>query len=401
MDVQSIKSQFPVFKHRTSLVYVDNASTTQRPWQVIDAMANYERQGLANVHRGLYALAEQASLKYEETRKKTAAFIGVSNPESIVFTKGTTESINTIAFGLFRQELQEGDEIVISMMEHHANIIPWQILCKEKQAFLKVIPTDSDGNLLKDTIQKTINSKTKLIALTHVSNTLGTVNPIAEIISTAHQINIPVLIDAAQGMTHMPIDVEKLQADFLVFSAHKMFGPFGVGVLYVHPKYHLQLKPLSYGGGTVSNVSLEKTTWLEFPRNMEAGTPNVSGILGFSAALDFLQEIDFLSAHKHIKALEQQFREGLLKESGFSIIGNPSQSAGIISFVHENIHPHDIAGFLASKSIAVRAGHHCTQPLLDFLEIPATARVSFSIYNTMEDVEKILKALNELKKFWK
>ncbi len=398
MDFEAIKSSFPIFRHQPELVYADSASTTQKPEVVIQAMNRFYENENANVHRGLYKLSEQATIHYEEVRQKVSRFIGAPHAKSIAFTKGTTESINIISSGFLKNQLKPGDEVLISAMEHHANLIPWQQVCKEKGAKLSVIPVDENGNLVLEELGVLLHNNTKLIAITHVSNTLGTVNPIHEIIAAAHQKNIPVLIDAAQSVSHLPIDVNNLGADFLVFSAHKMFGPMGIGVLYAHEKFHDQITPLNVGGGAIKNVSFAETEFLDYPRSLEAGTPHVSGVIGLGAAIDFLNSLDLMEVSHYVSALGQQMRKGLTKLPGIKVVGD-SQS-GIVSFVDEKIHPHDIASFLASKNIAVRAGHHCTQPLLDCLGIHATVRVSFSVYNSTADVEQMLEAMREVKKFW-
>ncbi len=396
----SVKSKFPALINDPTLVYVDNASTTQRPESVINAVKDFEEKGVANIHRGLYSLAENASRQYEIAREKAAQFINAENKTCIAFSKGTTESINTVAFGFLKHQLKVGDEVIVSAMEHHANLIPWQQVCKERKAFLKIIPVDRNGDLVLNEFTKLLNSKTKLIAVTHISNTLGTINPIDKIIEKAHKESIPVLVDAAQSVTHQQIDVQKWNADFIAFSAHKMFGPFGVGVLYVNPKFHEMMNPFVFGGGAVKNVTFEETEWLGFPANIEAGTSNISGVIGFSAALDFATSLNWNSAAEHQYERGEKLREGIKQLQGFHLAGNARKMGGIVSFFHDHIHPHDIASFLDSRNIAVRAGHHCTQPLLDALGIPATVRVSFSIYNTNEDVEKILDALKDVNKFW-
>jgi cysteine desulfurase/selenocysteine lyase len=400
MDLTQIKSQFPVFRNNPSLVYADNASTTQHPHQVIDAVANFERQSVANTHRGLYELAERATQQFEEARSKVARFIGATGPDSIAFTKGTTESINSVAFGFLKDQLDPGDEVVISAMEHHANLIPWQQVCKERKAILNVIPVNQKGELEMDSLPELIGRRTKFLALVHISNTLGTINPVEEIIQVAHQHGVPVLIDAAQSIAHYPVNVNELGADFITFSAHKMFGPFGVGVLYAHPKHRERMKPLVFGGGAIKNVTFKETEWLDFPRNLEAGTPNVSGVVGLSAALDFIHTLPMDDITANLNLLRENLEEGINMETGFRIIGEAGRKGSITSFVHEHIHPHDIATFLASRDIAARAGHHCTQPLLESLGLPATVRVSFSVYNNQEDVDQILEALREVKKFW-
>lgn len=399
MNLITLKSQFPVFQHKPLLVFADNASTTQKPREVIDALSGFYEFGCANVHRGLYKLSEEATIRYESVRRHVAKFIGANDDRSIGFTKGTTESINIIAQGYLLPILKEGDEVVISAMEHHANLIPWQQVCKQSKAILKVIPVDQHGDLIMDDIPSLIGPRTKLVAVTHISNTLGTINPIKEIITQAHNYHIPVLVDAAQSVSYYPIKVEELDADFLVFSAHKMFGPMGVGVLYAKEEYREGIRPMIFGGGAIRNVEYENTEFMDYPRNLEAGTPNVSGVLGLGAAIAFMKQLDLNYLATHIENLGNRLRSGL-KEEGFKVIGNAKNKSGIVSFIHDKIHPHDIAGYLASKEVAVRAGHHCTQQLLHGLGVAATVRASFSVYNTDDDVDRILEALQGLKKFW-
>lgn len=399
LNFTMIRSRFPVFHHKPSLVFVDNASTTQKPAEVIKVMTEAYELGSANVHRGLYKLSEEATIQYEKVRSSVAEFIGAEDERSIAFTKSTTESINIVAQGFLKPILKEGDEVIITAMEHHANLIPWQQVCKQTNAVLKVIPIDANGDLVIETFSKWIGPKTKLIAVTHISNALGTINPINEIIQLAHRFDVPVLIDAAQSVCHYPINVKELEPDFLVFSAHKMFGPMGVGILYTRQKYWSEIKPLMFGGGAIRNVEFEHTEFMDYPRCLEAGTPNVPGVLGLGAAIEFIKELNFDEVLTHILYLAGLLREGL-HEQGFQVIGDARMKTGIVSFVHESIHPHDIASYLASQDIALRAGHHCTQPLLHELGVVATARASFTIYNTREDVDRILMALQGLKKFW-
>lgn len=400
MPGQSTKSLFPIFKHHPDLVYVDNAATSQKPQSVIQAMTDFYEKENANIHRGLYQLSSLATRHYEEVRKKVADLIGTDDPMSIAFTKGTTESINIVAYGFLKKQLTAGDNVIISGMEHHANLIPWQQVCKEKDALLKIIPVRKDGDLDLSSLDSLLTSRTKLVAITHISNVTGTINSIEEIISLAHKKNIPVLIDAAQSAGHYPINVRELDADFLAFSGHKMFGPTGTGVLFSKEQYRNQIDPVNYGGGAIKNVEFTTTEFLDYPYNLEAGTPNISGVIGLGAAIDFIHATDIRSSLQHTNELTVSFREKIKSLRYVSCIGNPPGYGSIVSFQVENIHPHDVAGFLGNANIAVRAGHHCAQPLLESLGIPSTVRVSFAIYNTREDVDKIISALIELKKFW-
>ncbi|NOT74059.1 MAG: cysteine desulfurase [Cyclobacteriaceae bacterium] len=397
-SIQSIKSAFPIFTHHPDLVYLDNAATSQKPQSVIQAMNDFYEKDNANVHRGLYHLSTHATRHFDEARSKVSDFIG-AKPADIAFTKGTTESINIISHG-FLKRLKSGDEILLSVMEHHANFIPWQQLCKSTGAKLRIIHVTSGGDIDIEKLDELITSHTKLLALTHISNVLGTINPIEEIIQKAHKKNIPVLIDAAQSAGHYPIDVKSLDVDFLAFSAHKMFGPLGTGVLFVKDKYHDQIDPLNFGGGSIKNVELEDTQFMSYPYNLESGTPHIAGVLGFGAAIDFIQSLNADETLNHTRNLISLFTQRLEAMDFISIVGNPGNRGSIVSFQVKNIHPHDVAGFLGNLNISVRAGHHCAQPLHEMLGIGPTVRVSFSIYNTKEDVNRICDALLELKKFW-
>jgi cysteine desulfurase / selenocysteine lyase len=400
LPLQSIKSHFPIFSHRPELVYLDSAATSQKPRSVIQTITDFYEKENANVHRGLYELSSKATQRYEDVRKKISALIGAPHPNSIAFTKGTTESINIVAQCFLKKDLRKGDNVVISAMEHHANLIPWQQICLQTQATLKIIPVNNDGELALEKLDDLLDAQTKMLAVTHISNVLGTINPIEEIIFAAHKKNIPILIDGAQSVGHYPIDVKKLDADFLVFSAHKMFGPFGTGVLYCKEEYSKQIDPFNFGGGSIKNVGFARTEFLDYPHNLEAGTANVAGVIGLGAAIDFFHELDLNETSNHIKKLSIYFKEKLKSLGGIKIVGNPKNFSGIVSFYLENIHAHDVAGFLANENIAVRAGHHCAQPLLESMGVPATVRASFSIYNTKEDVDKTVEALAALKKFW-
>ena len=400
LPLKSLKSSFPIFTHRPDLVYLDSAATSQKPRSVIQSIADFYEKDNANVHRGLYELSVQATLRYEEVRKKVIGLIGAPHPDTIAFTKGATESINLIAHGFLKKNLTKGDNVVISAMEHHANLIPWQQVCEQTQATLEIIPVNEAGELAVEKIDTILNHRTKLLAITHISNVLGTINPVEEIISAAHKRNIPVLVDGAQSVGHYPIDVRKWDADFLVFSAHKMFGPLGVGILFCKQEFAGQVTPLNYGGGSIKNVEFEKTEFLDYPHNLEAGTANIAGVIGLGAAIDFVQQLDLGETTRHTRNLSGYLIERLQSLGGITRTGNPKSFGSIVSFQVDSIHPHDVASFLAASDIAVRAGHHCAQPLLEAMRVPATVRVSFSIYNTRDDVDKTIAALVELKKFW-
>lgn len=382
------------------MAYLDNAATTQKPESVIQTVTDFYEKENANIHRGLYDLSAKATKRFEDVRAKVAHLIGAPDPKSIAFTKGTTESINIIAQGFLKDNLQKGDHVVISAMEHHANLIPWQQICAQQQARLSIIPVNKEGELILDNIDSLLNTRTRIVALTHISNVLGTINPIDEIISMAHVKHIPVLIDAAQSAGHYPINVNKSDIDFLVFSAHKMFGPLGTGVLYTKNEFAQSIIPLNYGGGSIRNVEFEHTEFMDYPLILEAGTANIPGVIGMGAAVDFIQQLNAQEVVDNERNLCSIFKEKLKALGGIQLVGNPKNYGGIVSFLVDNIHPHDVAGFLANENIAVRAGHHCAQPLLESMGIHSTVRASFTIYNTLEDVDKTIHALGELKKFW-
>lgn len=400
LSVDSLKSHFPIFHHLPELVYLDNAATSQKPQSVIQNLADFYTKENANVHRGLYELSSNATRRYEEVREKVSRMTGTPDPNSVAFTKGTTESINIVAQGFLKKKLNAGDNVVISAMEHHANLIPWQQLCKQNSASLEVIPVNDDGDLKLEKLDALLGKRTKLLAMTHISNVLGTINPVEEIIALAHKKNIPVLLDAAQSVGHYPIDVKKLDVDFLAFSAHKMFGPLGTGVLICKEEFGQQMDPLNYGGGSIKNVEFTDTVYLDYPHNLEAGTSNISGVIGMGAAIDFIQQLDLSETSNHTKYLATYLKERLQSLGDVTLVGHPRNFGSIVSFQVENIHPHDVASFLANANIAVRAGHHCAQPLLESMGIAATLRISFSIYNTKEDVDKVIQSLADLKKFW-
>ena len=400
LNPAKIKQQFPLFAHYPRLAYLDNASTTQKPKAVIEAITNFYEKGNANIHRGVYELAARATQRYEDVRQKVAGLIGAPDPETIVYTSGTTAGINLVALSFLEPRLQAGDEVVISYMEHHANLIPWQMACKKKGAKLRVIPMDKNGVLDLAAYREMLSPRTRMVALVHISNTLGTVNPVEEMIALAHQHQLPVLIDAAQSIAHFPIDVQRLDADFLVFSGHKMFGPTGVGILYGKAEHLAAMPPWQYGGDMIRNVAFEETTFAKAPQRFEAGTTPIAGVIGLGAAVDFLQTLDRTAVQEHLKLLGQAAREALARIDGLKIIGHAAEATAIVSFVLENVHPHDVATFLSEDQIAVRAGHHCTQPIMDFFGIAGATRASFSIYNQLEEVERLVHSLKEIKIFF-
>jgi cysteine desulfurase / selenocysteine lyase len=396
-----MRSKFPIFQNHPDLVYLDSASTTHKPQCVIDAEMNFYTNQNANIHRGIYGLAITATQLYENTREKVRQFVGAKSIKEIIFTSGTTEGINLVAQCFALANVNEGDNIIISAMEHHANLIPWQQVCIQKKAELRIIPINTEGVLEISTLDALLDNKTKIVAITHISNTLGTINPIEEIIKKAHQQNVPVLVDAAQSVTSHILDVEALDVDFLVFSAHKLFGPTGVGILYGKEKYLNAMNPYKFGGDMIRDVSFEKTIFAPLPNKFEAGTPNIAGVVGLCAAIDFVENIGRISINKHIQSLLTYAENKLSTIDNLDIIGKAPQKSGIVSFILRGIHPHDVASILSSQNIAIRAGHHCTQPIMDFFDLPGTNRVSFSIYNTFEDVDKLIEALDLVSKTMK
>ncbi len=403
----SIKNKFPIFKHHPELIYLDSASTTHKLKSVIEAEMQFYEQQNANIHRGIYPLAVTATNAYDDVRKKVQSFVNAEFTHEIIFTSGTTEGVNLVAQSFVLPQLNAGDNVVISAMEHHANLIPWQQICLIKHAELRVIPMNKNGVLELNSLNKLFDNKTKIVAITHISNTLGTINPIKTIIDKAHKKNIPVLIDAAQSIVSHELNVQKLDIDFMVFSAHKMFGPTGVGVLYGKEKYLNAMQPYKFGGDMIRDVTFEKTIFAPLPNKFEAGTPNIAGVIGLGAAIDFIQKCGRNRIKKHIKLLLDYATEQLKQIENVEIIGNSREKSGIISFILRGpdisgtgVHPHDVATILASNHVAIRSGQHCTQPIMDFYEIAGTNRVSFSIYNSMADVDTLIRAIKEVNKIF-
>lgn len=396
-DVKKIREDFPIL-HTTingkPLVYFDNGATAQKPKQVIEAIVKYYSEENSNIHRGVHTLSQRATEHYEKARKAVQKHIHAADANEIIFTKGTTESINLVA-QCFRPFVYEGDEIIISAMEHHSNLLPWQALCDEKKAILKIIPVNDNGELISAEFEKLISAKTKLIAVTHVSNTLGIVNPVKEITATAKKKNIPVLLDGAQAIPHMPVNVQELDCDFYAFSGHKVFGPTGIGVLYAKKEWIEKFQPYQIGGGTIKTVSFEKTEYAEGPLKFEAGTPNIEGAIGLAAALDYINKIGLEQIHAYETELVIHATEKLKKIEGVKIFGDVENKAAVISFNAKDIHPFDIGTLLDKQGIAVRTGHHCTQPLMACFKIPGTVRVSFAFYNTKEEVGIFISALEK------
>ncbi len=396
LEPDNIRKDFPVFREHPDLIYFDNAATTQKPQVVIDAITEFYTHFNANIHRGVYDIAAKATERYEAVRGKVANFIGAPSAKNIVYTSGTTASINLVAQSFLGAQLKAGDEVIISQMEHHANLIPWQMICKAKGATLKVMPIDREGAIDLGTLRVSLSKRTKLIALTHVSNTFGRINPIREVIKIAHQKNIPVLVDGAQSVAHFDIDVSDLDADFFVFSGHKLFGPTGIGILYAKEEHLNAMQPIVFGGDMIKNVSFEKSSFLSAPQCFEAGTTNIAGVIGLGAAIDYLSQYDKKEIKAYLKELREYALSRLQEIKGFSLVGSEEHSSAIISFVIDGVHPHDIATILGAHQIAIRAGNHCTQPLMDFLELPGTSRMSFSIYNLKSEVDRAIEIMQEI-----
>jgi cysteine desulfurase / selenocysteine lyase len=397
LDVFAIRQQFPALNRLVKgqpLVYFDNAATTQKPQVVIDALVDYYTNYNANVHRGIHTLAEEATAAFEASRDAARAFINAPSREEIIFTRGTTEGINLVAYTWGRKNIQAGDEIIISEMEHHSNIVPWQILCEEKGATLKVIP-QQDGTLLLDEYKKLLSSKTKLVSIVHVSNALGTVNPVEEIIELAHQAGAKVLIDGAQSTVHLDIDVQAMDCDFFAFSSHKVYGPTGIGVLYGKKELLEAMPPFQGGGEMIKEVTYEKTTYADLPYKFEAGTPNIGDAVVLKAALDYVSKIGKEKIRNHENELVAYATEQLLQLPGLRIIGTAANKVSVVSFVIDKVHPQDIGILLDNRGIAVRTGHHCAQPLMHCFGIPGTIRASFAMYNTKEEVDQLITGLQK------
>lgn len=397
-NVDEVRKDFPILErtvHGKPLVYLDNAATSQKPQAVIDSHIDYYLNYNANIHRGVYQMSNESTDAYDNARIKVKEFINAPDSREIIFTRGTTESINLVSNTFGRFNVKSGDEIIVSTMEHHANIVPWQILCGEKNAILRVIPINEKGELLMDEYKKMLNEKTKLVSVTHVSNTLGTVNPVKEIIQLAHEKQIPVMIDGAQAVTHMRVDVQDLDCDFYAFSGHKMFGPTGIGVLYGKAIYLEAMPPYQGGGDMIRNVSFEKTTYGEIPTKFEAGTPNIAGAIGLGIAIDYLNKLDFNLIHEHEKAMLDYATEELEKIEGVRIIGTAKNKASVISFIVAGINPMDLGIMLDTMGVAVRTGQHCTEPLMTWYCIPGTVRASFAMYNIMEEVDIFINSLKK------
>ena len=392
---ERIREEFPILDQKINgedLIYLDNAASTQKPKAVINAIKDYYENDHSNVHRGVHTLSVRATEAYENARVKVTEFLNSPNNHQIIFTKGTTDSINLIATSI-TSLINENDEILITAMEHHSNIVPWQELCKRTGAVLKIIPINENGEILIDDYKDMVSAKTKLISVVHLSNTLGTINPIEDIIKIAKSHDVITVIDGAQAAGHLPIDVQQLDCDFYLFSGHKIFGPTGIGVLYGKEEILNRIDPYQYGGEMILKVTFEETTYNSLPHKFEAGTPNIAGAVGIGASIDFINSLDRDLCHEYEMSLHDYALNQLEQIDGIRIIGKSSHKSAIISFVIDGIHPHDIGTIINQKGIAVRTGHHCTMPLMDFYEIPGTVRASFSIYNNHSEIDKLIDAI--------
>jgi cysteine desulfurase/selenocysteine lyase len=403
LDIQKIRKDFPILNQQVynkPLIYFDNGATTQKPQVVIDEEIKIYSQENSNIHRGVHYLSEQLTQRYEDARKIVQKFINAEYDHEVIFTSGTTESINTIAFSFGEKYINKGDEIIISALEHHANIVPWQMLCERKNAKLKVIPINDKGELLLEEYKKLISEKTKIVAVNHVSNALGTVNDVKKIIDIAHQQNIPVLVDGAQSVQHSKIDVQELDCDFFVFSGHKIYGPNGTGVLFGKEKWLNEMPPFMTGGEMIKKVTFEKTTFNELPFKFEAGTPNYVSAIGLATAITYIQEIGLENIAAYEKELLNYATKKLESIDGLRIIGTSEEKVSVISFVLDNIHHYDAGMVIDKMGIAVRTGHHCAEPLMDWFNIEGTIRASFSFYNTKEEIDKLHEALLTVKQMF-
>jgi cysteine desulfurase / selenocysteine lyase len=398
-DVAKIRADFPILKQRINgkpLVYLDNAATSQKPQMVIDAMTRFYLEENSNIHRGIHTLSDKATQSYEDARVKIQRFINAPASRQILFTRSTTESINLVARSFGAGHLNAGDEVILSAMEHHSNIVPWQMVCGERGARLRIIPMSDEGELDLPEYERMFSSRTKLVSIVHISNALGTVNPVGEMIGTAHAHGVPVLIDGAQAVQHMRVDMQALDCDFYAFSGHKMFGPTGIGVLYGKLNLLEAMPPYQGGGDMIKSVTFEKTVYGDLPHRFEAGTPNISGGVGLGAAVEYLNEIDLEGAAAHERDVLGYATSALGGIKGLRIIGTARRKAGVLSFVLEGIHPHDIGTILDDDGIAIRTGHHCAQPVMQRFGIPATARASFAFYNTVEEVDALVRGIRNV-----
>lgn len=398
-DVWKIREDFPILEqkvHGRPLVYLDNAATSQKPQVVIDTLHRYYSAENANIHRGVHFLSAEATNAYEEARTKVKRFLNAADDRELIFVRQTTEGINLVAQTYGRKHIQAGDEIIISTIEHHSNIVPWQMLCEEKGAILRVIPINDHGELLLEEYEKLLTPRTKFVAVTHVSNALGTINPVRQISDMAHRCGVPVLLDGAQGVPHMPVDVRALDCDFYVFSGHKLFGPTGIGILYGKAELLEAMPPYQGGGSMIRSVTFEKTLYAPIPAKFEAGTPHIAGAIGLGAAIDYLEGIGMEAIGEYEQDLLSYAMNAICAIPGVRVIGTAKEKASVISFIIEGVHPHDIGTVLDQEGIAIRTGHHCAQPLMERFGVPATARASLAFYNTKEEIEALVKGIHKV-----
>ena len=403
LDVERIREDFPILQrlvreHR--LVYLDSAATTQKPRAVLDALARYYAHGNANIHRGVYVLSEEATAAYDAARVKVQRFLNAAASREIVFTRNTTESINLVAQSFGRRNIGPGDEIVITHMEHHSNIVPWQLLCEQVGARLRVAPIDDTGTLQLDALEGLLGPRTRLVSVVHLSNSLGTINPVEDIVAMARARDIPVLIDGSQAVYHMPVDVQALGCDFYVCTGHKLYGPTGIGVLYGREALLEQMPPYQGGGDMIRSVTFEKTTYADLPHKFEAGTPHIAGAVGLGAAVDYIQGVGFEALQEHESDLLAYGTAALAEVKGLRIIGTAARKASILAFVMKGAHPHDVGTIVDTEGVAIRTGHHCTQPVMDRYGVPATARASVAMYNTREEIDALVRALHRVREMF-
>lgn len=398
-DVEAVRSRFPIFEravHGQPLCYLDSGASAQQPDVVIEAVSRLHRDQYSNVHRGVHTLSMESTDLYDGAREKVRAYLNAASLKEIIFTRGATESVNLVAQSFARNRLQAGDEILITHMEHHSNIVPWQLVCEQTGAVLKVVPINDRGELEMEAFHELLSERTRLVALVHISNALGTVNPIGEVIEAAHKQGVPVLVDGAQGAPHAPVDVQALDVDFYVFSGHKLYGPTGIGVLYGKEALLESMPPYQGGGDMILSVSFEKTEYNALPYRFEAGTPNISGAVGLGCAIDFVNEVGVKAIAEHEAKLVTYATEQLSAIEGVRLVGTAEKRAGLVSFVVDGVHPHDIGTLLDGEGIAIRAGHHCAQPVMERFGVPATARASFGMYSTFDEVDRLVVAIKKV-----
>ena len=403
LDVRRLREMFPILAGTVGgkpLAYLDNAATTQKPQPVLDTLSRYYAAENANIHRGVYQLSQNATQAYEDARGKVAAFLNAVEPAEIIFTRNATEGINLVAQTFGRWQVGEGDEVVISTMEHHSNIVPWQMLCDEKGARLRVVPITDAGELMLDELASLLGPRTKLVSIVHMSNSLGTINPVRQVVELAHAQSIPVLIDGSQAAYHMAVDVQAIGCDFYVVTGHKLYGPTGIGALYGQRRWLEAMPPYQGGGDMISSVTFERTTYNKVPHKFEAGTPHIAGAIGLGAAVDFIRSVGFEAIAGHERRLLDYATDALSAVPGLRLIGTAREKASILSFVLDGVHAHDIGTIVDTEGVAIRTGHHCTQPVMDRYGVPATARASLAMYNTVEEIDQLVAALTKVRELF-